>query len=126
MRHRDLWAAFFKAKSWEELKMLAEKDRNIEQAVTTIHELTEDEEFRQRCEAREDFLRQQMDYNYWVAGEFTRYQKEAAELRKAVREQKAALTEQENALAEKENIFAETLAEKDAIIAALKQELENK
>jgi predicted transposase/invertase (TIGR01784 family) len=114
MRHRDLWAAFFKAKGWEELKMLAQKDRNIEQAVTTIHELTEDEEFRQRCEAREDFLRQQMDYNYWVAGEFTRYQKEAAELRKAVRDQKASLAEKEN-----------TIAEQSAIIEALKQKLEN-
>jgi hypothetical protein len=33
-RHRDLWAAFFKAKSWEELKMLAQQDKNIEQAAT--------------------------------------------------------------------------------------------
>jgi hypothetical protein len=99
--HRDLWASFFKAESWEELKMLAEQDINIEQAAAAVHELTEDEKFRQQCEAREDFLRQQMDYNYWVAGEFTKYQTELAE-------QKAALAKQA------------------AIIEELRQKLENK
>jgi predicted transposase/invertase (TIGR01784 family) len=63
--HRNLWASFFKATSWEELKMLAQQDTNIAKAVTTVHRLTEDEEFRQQYEAREDRIRQQLDHDYW-------------------------------------------------------------
>jgi hypothetical protein len=36
--------------------MLAEKDRNIAEAIETIYELSEDEHIRQRVEAREDYL----------------------------------------------------------------------
>jgi hypothetical protein len=43
---RDLWARFFKARSWEELKMLAQQDANIRTAVTMVHKLSQDEEFR--------------------------------------------------------------------------------
>ncbi|MGN0346424.1 MAG: hypothetical protein ACI4DU_03985 [Lachnospiraceae bacterium] len=34
--HRLYWADFFKAATWEELNMLAEKDSNIADAVMTI------------------------------------------------------------------------------------------
>jgi hypothetical protein len=107
-RHRDLWAAFFKSKSWEELRMLAEKDRNIAEAIETVYELSEDERIRQRAEAREDYLRQQMDHDIWMNNEFARY--------------KAALAEKEASIAEKEN----TIAEQAALIEALKKELEHK
>jgi hypothetical protein len=69
-RHRDLWAAFFKAKSWEDLKMLAQQDKNIEQAVSTVHKLSEDELVRERYWAREDFLRQQIDHDLWYTRKF--------------------------------------------------------
>lgn len=107
-RHRDLWAAFFKSKSWEELRMLAEKDRNIAEAIETVYELSEDERIRQRAEAREDYLRQQMDHDIWMNNEFARY--------------RAALAEKEASIAEKEN----TIAEQAALIEALKKELEQK
>jgi hypothetical protein len=45
-KHRNLWARFFKAKSWEKLKMLAQQDANIRTAVTMVHKLSQDEEFR--------------------------------------------------------------------------------
>ena len=39
--------------------MLAKQDTNIAAAATTIYQLSEDERFRQQCEAREDYeLRQ--------------------------------------------------------------------
>ncbi len=53
----DRWAALFKAATWEELKMLAENNRYIEDAVATVRQLTQEEKIRQQCEAREDYYR---------------------------------------------------------------------
>jgi len=55
----DKWARLFKAKTWEDIKMVAAKNRMIDDAATTIYQLTEDERIRQQCEAREDYLRRQ-------------------------------------------------------------------
>ena len=57
----DKWAAFFKATTWEELKMLAENNSDINEAVCTVYQLTQDEKIRQRCLAREDYYRTQND-----------------------------------------------------------------
>lgn len=53
----DRWAALFKATTWEELKMLAKTNHYIEDAVTTVRQLTQEEKIRQQCEAREDYYR---------------------------------------------------------------------
>ena len=53
----DRWAALFKATTWEELKMLAKNNQYIEDAVTTVRQLTQEEKIRQQCEAREDYYR---------------------------------------------------------------------
>ena len=53
----DRWAALFKATTWEELKTLAKTNQYIEDAVTTIRQLTQEEKIRQQCEAREDYYR---------------------------------------------------------------------
>jgi hypothetical protein len=63
--HRDLWARFFKAQTWEDLKMITQQDPYIEKAVTSVYKLSENERFRQQYEAREDFIRQQIDHDYW-------------------------------------------------------------
>jgi predicted transposase/invertase (TIGR01784 family) len=98
--HRDLWASFFKAKTWEELKMLAQQDSNIAKAVTTVHRLTEDEEFRQQYEAREDRIRQQLDHDYW-------YDTEIKKRDATISEQQTALSEKDARIAELERLLAE-------------------
>jgi len=50
----DLWAALFKAGTWEEIKMLAQDNEYIGDASATICKLTAEEEIRLQCEARED------------------------------------------------------------------------
>ncbi|MGN0132716.1 MAG: Rpn family recombination-promoting nuclease/putative transposase [Lachnospiraceae bacterium] len=63
--HIDYWASLFKAITWEEIKMLAQKDPMIEEASNTILQLTQDEQIRLQCEAREDFLYwQRVNENY--------------------------------------------------------------
>ena len=49
------WARLFKATTWEEIKMLADKDSSISEFTFTLHEMTEDEKIRQQCMARERY-----------------------------------------------------------------------
>ncbi len=50
----DYWARLFKAKTWEEIKMLAEKNEFLEEAAQSVYIANEDEIIRQMCRARED------------------------------------------------------------------------
>ena len=51
------WAQLFKAKTWEEIQMLAEKNECIKQSIATLQELTADEKARMQMEARERYRR---------------------------------------------------------------------
>ena len=53
----DHWAALFKAKTWEELQMLAQNNNYFKEASETVYQLTQEEQIRQQCLAREDYNR---------------------------------------------------------------------
>jgi predicted transposase/invertase (TIGR01784 family) len=113
-KHRDLWARFFKAGSWEELRMIAQQDTDIKKAVDSVYKLSQDEEFRMKYRAREDFIRQQIDHDAWYDEEIKKREAEIAK-------KDTALAENAVALAEKD-----TLIEKQAaIIAELKKKYES-
>ena len=57
--HTDLWAGFFTATTWEELKMLAQKDEGVAGAVMTAHRLYADDDIKARALARDDYIRRQ-------------------------------------------------------------------
>ena len=48
------WAKLFMAETWEELKMLAEKDQTIERAISSAWQMTEEEIIRERMRNREE------------------------------------------------------------------------
>ena len=85
------WAAFFKAATWEELKMLAKTDLNLQEAVVTVRQLTQDEKIRQMCEAREDYYRR-------TAGREALLQKTTLERDQAVAREKKAVAERDHLL----------------------------
>lgn len=60
----DRWAALFKATTWEELKMLAENNSDITSASAAVYRLSQDEQIRMQCEAREDYYRRQASIQY--------------------------------------------------------------
>jgi uncharacterized protein (DUF3084 family) len=109
-RHRDLWARFFKAGSWEELKVLAQQDTDIKKAVTAVHKLSQDEEFRMKCWAREDFIRQQIDHDAWYDAEIKKREAEIAEKDTVIAENIVALTEKDTVIAEKDAVIAQNVA----------------
>ncbi|MBO6207106.1 MAG: PD-(D/E)XK nuclease family transposase, partial [Lachnospiraceae bacterium] len=85
----DKWARLFKAKTWEDIRMVAAKNRTIDDAATTIYQLTADERIRQQCEAREDYLRRQRG------------------IQQMLEEQRQQLAEKDQKIAEQKKIIEE-------------------
>ena len=138
--------------------MLASKNQEIDEAATTIYQISEDERIRQQCEAREDYIRRQngmrrrMEKAEAIAAE-ERAKKEKAEAIAAEERVKTAKAEaiaaeeraktakaEERAAEEKEKTVkaeeraakaeeraaeaATQLAEKDAVIEGLMNEIQ--
>ena len=55
----DYWAEIFKAKTWEELKMLAKNNEYMEEVAEALYVANADEIVRQQCRAREDAERRE-------------------------------------------------------------------
>lgn len=51
------WVQLFRASTWEEISMLAEKNEAIKDSIITLKQLSEDEKIRMQCEARERYRR---------------------------------------------------------------------
>ena len=121
--HMDYWASLFKATTWEEIKMIAQKDNCIEDASNTIYQLTQDEKIRLQCEAREDYYRRQRTTQHYIANQETKI----TEQENRITEQENRITEQKNRITEQKNRISELatqVEEKDALIAALMSENE--
>ena len=54
--HLDKWARLFRAKTWEEVKMIANGNPALTQAAATIHRMSEDEQIQYECLQRERAL----------------------------------------------------------------------
>ena len=100
----DYWAALFKAKTWEELQMLAQDNHYFKEASETVYELTQEERIRQQCLAREDYNRTMKG----IENDFAALKHEIATLKKDLTN-----TNQQ-------------LSEKDALIASLQAQLAEK
>ena len=96
--HIDYWASLFKSTTWEEIKMLAQKDDTIKEASNTIYQLSQEEKIRLQCEAREDYYRREC----------------------RIAKQHEKINDLETRIAD----MQDAVSEKDAQIAALKAELE--
>ncbi|MBQ8412489.1 MAG: Rpn family recombination-promoting nuclease/putative transposase [Lachnospiraceae bacterium] len=51
------WAQLFRATTWEEIAMLADKNEDIKDSIVTLRQLTECDKIRMQCEARERYSR---------------------------------------------------------------------
>ena len=127
--HIDYWATLFKCSTWEELTMLAENNEYLREATETVYEISQEEQIRMQCEAREDYNRRMLGIGRLLAKQTRELKEQAAiiaEKDSALAEKDSALAEKDSALAEKDSILtkqATALAEKDAIIAALQSQL---
>ena len=113
----DIWAKFFAAKTWRDIKMIAKNNEILTSASKSLYEYNSNWLVREQCRAREDFECHERTM-----------QKRLAEQEAALVEQEVALAEQKAALAEKDNTIAEqsnTIAEKELRIQELEALLKN-
>jgi hypothetical protein len=102
----SMTAQYFTAKTWEDLKMLAEEDKDVASAISTANALMEDEEVRARMEAREDY-----------------YRRMRTEQRK-MREKDEQLAEKDEQLAKKDEQLVEIEKQRVAEREKLQEEIE--
>ena len=81
----DYWARLFKAKTWEELKMIAENNIYLENASQTMYELSADELVQRQCRARRDYYKQINAHNRTIR-ELEEAHKEIAKLQERIKE----------------------------------------
>jgi len=97
----DRWAKLFKAKTWEELRMIAKNNPDLLQASNDLYTVNADEIIRQQARARAD-------------AEFWEQNKNAK-----IKQLEDTIIEQDNTIAENQKL----LAEKDAELLRLQKEL---
>ena len=108
--HIDEWARLFKATTWEELKMIAEKDKVYSEAANSIYVQNSDETIRAMCEARQEAI----FHEQYVQKQLKEAQEEAIRHKQYVQKQFKELKEaREEAISQKKQ-----LAEKDAKLSA--------
>ena len=86
--------------------MLAATSSIIDDAATTLYQLSEDERIRQECEAREDYWKREQG----LLDEMNETQERFAEAQKKIAEQEKALAEKDEALTEKDKEIAKLKA----------------
>lgn len=97
----DRWAKLFKAKTWEELRMIAKNNPDLLQASNDLYTVNSDEIIRQQARAR-------ADAEFWE------------------RNKNAKIKRLEDTIAENQNIIAEKdtiISQKDAELLHLKEEI---
>lgn len=104
------WAKLFKAKTWEEIQMLAEKNEAIQQSIPTLQELTADEKMRMKMEARE---RYRMDFEAALDYKSQKYKEEIKQQDEKIHSLQAENAEKDELIkhqAERLRILEEKLA----------------
>lgn len=92
----DNWAELFKSKTWEEMKMLAEKNKYIEEAAKTVYRMSAEEQVIKRCRDREDYYSDIRSYQKEIAkkdAQLAEIMAQNAELQKRIKEMEAKLDE---------------------------------
>ena len=105
----DFWARLFKAKTWEEMKMIAKDNEYFTEASITLCDLYADFNVRERCRDRED------------------YELEQKYLHDTIAQQGDKIIQQESMLAQKDDMLVQKdgmLAQKDSELAQQAVELE--
>ena len=97
----DKWAQFFKAKTWEEIAMLANDLPVLNEAAETIYHISLNDQIRERCEAREDFFRRQRTTEHLLQLQ----QNELEEQRKQLSEKDQQISEKDQQLERMKNLL---------------------
>ena len=121
----DFWARLFKAKTWEEMKMIAKDNEYFTEASNTLCDLYADFNVRERCRDREDYELEQKYLHDTIAQQ----ESMLAQKDSMLEEKDNTIAQQQNMLVQKDDMLAqqtEELAEMKRKIQELTQALESK
>ena len=121
----DFWARLFKAKTWEEMKMIAKDNEYFTEASNTLCDLYADFNVRERCRDREDYELEQKYLHDTIAQQ----ESMLAQKDSMLEEKDNTIAQQQNMLVQKDDMLAqqtEELAEMKRKIQKLTQALESK
>ncbi len=130
--HIDKWAALFKATTWEEIKMHAQKDEYIQEASNTIYQLSQDENVRMQCEARDDYYRRQRSVQHYIEEQEAQLAKKDSrivELDATIKERDSLIADLDTGLRERDSLIAQKesdLKERDSLIAQKESDLKER
>ena len=108
----DSWARLFKAKTWEDLKMIAKQNSTLQQASETLYTLNCDQTIRDMARAREDAIRHENRVNKLLAEKDARIAEQSmaiSEMKTSIAEKDASITELNTRLAKLESLLANSL-----------------
>ena len=109
----DVWAAFFKAKTWEEMRMLAEKKPGLQSSVETLYQLNCDEQIRETLDRFVRAQRREQGYLDTISEQ----QERISSQENTISEQQGRLSAQENTISSLEQEVAALRAELEALRA---------
>ena len=108
------WACLFRAKTWEDIRMIAEKNNAIREAASHLKVLSEEEKIQQQAESRERyFMDMSCSRNEGIAEGYSKgsaegYSKGSADAQKAAT-QLALLLVQDGRIADLERIASDSV-----------------
>ena len=109
----DVWAAFFKAKTWEEMRMLAEKKPGLQSSVETLYQLNSVEQIRETLDRFVRAQRREQGYLDTISEQ----QERISSQENTISEQQGRLSAQENTISSLEQEVAALRAELEALRA---------
>lgn len=106
----DLWARVFKATTWEEIEMLAENNEYLQETVSGVRQLTQDEQIRQLCQAREDYEYWERIRNNYHAEQLKERDEKILQLQEQLLKQQEQFEKQQKQFEEQQAVLAVTMA----------------
>ena len=85
--HTHEWAMLFKADTWEEIRMIASKDKYLEEASKTMFQMSADDLVRKRCRDREEYYQDLRSYEKAIEESERKREQDRKEYETALREQ---------------------------------------
>lgn len=109
--HIHEWAMLFKADTWEEIRMIASKDKYLEEAAQTMFRMSADELVRKRCRDREEYYQDLRSYERAIEESERKREQDRREHEENLRSYERAIEEYEAILREQTEQIQQLRAE---------------
>lgn len=122
--HIHEWAMLFKARTWEEMKMLAARDEYLQEASETIFRMSADDLVRKRCLDREEYYQDLRNYERKIELNRIEHEQDLRNYERKIEQDKQNYEREikQNRIVHEQDLLA--LAERDARIQQLQAEIE--